>query len=116
MRLNLPFPAPELWPNGRPHHMAKAREAKKARALAFCLALSQKDSVKLSDGPVPVKLTVHPKPYGPAPDKDNCSAALKSFTDGIAQAIGVNDRHFAAPVVTIAERKPGGAFVVEIGG
>lgn len=109
LRLELPFPDADLWPNGRSHHMAKARKVSKAREYAYWLALSKKDDFQRGEGLIAVHLTVNPKP------RDNASAAAKAFLDGIAQAIGIDDRHFASPVVTIGERKPGGGFVLEIG-
>lgn len=113
MRIVIGYPAKELWPNGRPHHMAEARARKKARTEAAWLALSASKPV-LGDGPIPVRLIVHAKQYGPLPDRDNCSAAIKSHLDGIADAIGINDRNFAAPTVEFAPDRSG-KFVIEIG-
>ena len=113
MRIVVGYPVKELWPNGRPHHMAKHRATKKARTEAAWLALSA-DKPVLGDGPIPVRLTVHAKPHGPLPDRDNCSAAIKAHLDGIADALGINDRNFASPVVTFAPERSA-KFVIEIG-
>jgi hypothetical protein len=64
---------------------------------------------------VRVHIVVHAKPKGPLPDRDNCVAAAKAYLDGIAQRLGVNDRHFATPTVEFAAPRDG-RFVIEIGG
>lgn len=113
MRLDLPYPHKDLWPNGRAHWAAKAREVKKHRGWALLLAKGHRGLV-LADGTLPIHITVHGKPSGPLPDRDGVVSASKSYLDGIAEAIGVNDRHFAAPTVEFApERKS--RFVIEVG-
>jgi crossover junction endodeoxyribonuclease RusA len=113
MRLSLPYPADPLWPNKRPHWSAKAREAKKAKEYAYWLA-KEAGGVSFGNGPMPVRITVYPKRFGPRPDRDNVVASAKAFLDGIAQAIGMNDRHFAAPIVDFAEARDC-RFVIEVG-
>lgn len=113
MRIVFGYPAKELWPNGRAHWAAKSRATKQARQEAAWLAVSAAKPV-IGDGPVPVRLTVYPKQYGPLPDRDNCAAAIKAHLDGIADALGINDRNFAAPVVTFANERSG-KFVLEVG-
>ena len=108
----LPWPNKALWPNGRAHYMVKAREAKKLRAAAGWAAKAAK--IRLGNSPIPVHIVVHPKAKGPAPDKDNCAAAAKSALDGIADALGINDRHFAAPTVEISDKRTG-QFIITIG-
>jgi crossover junction endodeoxyribonuclease RusA len=111
--VELPYPHKALWPNGRAHHHAKAREVKEHRKWAWLATLKAfKGEVPL---PVQIRLTVHPKARGPLPDQDNCSAALKSYLDGIADAINVNDRDFAAPLVSYSHRTKHGGFVIEVG-
>ena len=58
---------------------------------------------------------MHPKPKGPPPDEDNVVASAKNYLDGIAQALKVNDRNFAAPKVVFADRCEHGRFVIEVG-
>jgi hypothetical protein len=108
----LPYPDKALWPNGRAHYMAKAREAKKHKTWAY--NATRAAAVRLGDSPIPVSLVVYPKRTGPAPDADNCIAAAKSYLDGIADALGINDRHFAAPTVTISPERTG-QFIFHIG-
>lgn len=64
--------------------------------------------------PVPITIEVHPKPRGPLPDRDNCIAACKAMLDGIADALGLDDREFAAPKVVFSPERDG-RFVVEVG-
>jgi len=108
----LPYPHKSLWPNGRAHWAEKAREAKKLRTAAGWAAKAAK--IRIGDSPIPVHIVVHPKATGPAPDRDNCVAAAKSALDGIAEALGINDRHFAAPTVSIAPERTG-KFIITIG-
>jgi crossover junction endodeoxyribonuclease RusA len=48
-------------------------------------------------------------------DRTNCEASMKSAFDGIADALGVNDRRFE-PTYRWGEPVAGGAVTVEIGG
>ncbi len=117
MLVSLTFPHKYLWPNTRPRaHAAHRREARKHRkwaALATREAMQGETSFNAGDGPYPIKIIVYGKQRGPLPDKDNCIAAAKSSLDGIADALGVNDRHFEAPTVEFAEARES-RFVVEV--
>ena len=106
------WPHKSLWPNGRAHWATKAREAKKLRQEAAWATKAA--SIRIGDSPIPIHITVHPKAKGPAPDVDNCVAAIKSGIDGIADALGINDSHFAAPTVTILPERTG-QFIITIG-
>jgi crossover junction endodeoxyribonuclease RusA len=108
----LPFPHKALWPNGRAHWAIKAREAKKLRQEAAWATKAA--SLRIGDSPIPLHITCHPKAKGPAPDRDNIIAAAKAAVDGIADALGINDRHFAAPTVTISNQRTG-QFIIEVG-
>jgi hypothetical protein len=109
----LPFPPKVLWPNGRTlNHKFKAAAFRKAREEAAWAAKAA--NVRVGDSPIPVHLIVKPKAKGPAPDADNCVSACKAYFDGIAAAIGINDRHFAAPTVEI-DGERSGQFVICIG-
>jgi crossover junction endodeoxyribonuclease RusA len=108
----LPYPDRALWPNGRAHYMAKNRAFQKAKADAGWAAKAAR--IRIGNSPIPIHLIVKPKAKGPAPDADNCVSACKAYLDGIAAAIGVNDRHFAAPTVEIATERTG-QFIISIG-
>lgn len=118
IRVTLPWPSPLLWPNGsRGHHHAVARAKAKYREWAHIATLEalrgQRPLPTLSN-PIPVKIIVHAKPKGPLPDRDNVVAASKAGIDGIAAQLGINDRHFASPVVEFASPRDG-HFIIEIG-
>ena len=106
------WPHKSLWPNGRAHWATKAREAKKLRQEAAWATKAA--SICIGDSPIPIHITVHPKAKGPAPDRDNIISAAKHAIDGIADALGINDRHFAAPTVTISPERTG-QFIITIG-
>lgn len=108
--IELPFPHKALWPNGRPHHMTKAREVKKHRAWAKLATQADRARPERITGLV---VTVYPKRFGPAPDKDNAGAAVKAYQDGIAEAYGVDDRTFSEPKILFGERCKDGKFVID---
>ena len=112
MTIALPYPDKSLWPNGRSHWAVKAREFKKHKQWASMAMLGA--SFCIADSPIPIHITVHPKAKGPAPDRDNCVAAAKAYLDGIAAYLCVDDRHFAAPTVSISDERTG-QFIVTVG-
>ena len=106
MTIALPYPDKSLWPNGRAHWAVKHKQWASMAMLgaSFCIA----------DSPIPIHITVHPKRTGPAPDRDNIVAAAKAYLDGIAAYLCVDDRHFAAPTVSISDERTG-QFIVTVG-
>jgi crossover junction endodeoxyribonuclease RusA len=58
-------------------------------------------------------VTVHPKTRHPI-DRDNCVAALKSYLDGIADALGVDDRLFNTPSIAFGEPIRGGLLTLTV--
>jgi hypothetical protein len=92
--------------------MTKAREVKKHREwarVATMAAISR--SFQWNGEPIRIRYTVTPK-TAHAIDRDNCVAAMKSYQDGIAAALGVDDRAFAVPEIIFAKpKKPGGIEV-----
>ena len=115
MRIDLPFPDRCLWPNGgaKTHYRKLARLKKSHKEWAWKGAKAARPPT-LGDGPIRVRLIVHAKPKGPLPDRDNCIAAMKAYQDGIAEAIGIDDKHFQEPSVSFAEPR-NGRFVIVIG-
>jgi len=108
----LPYPSSALWPNGRAHWAIKAREVKKHRQWARLAMRS--DRFSIADNPIPIAITCCPKARGPAPDMDSIVSAAKSYIDGIADYLGINDRYFAAPTVTISDKRTG-QFIITVG-
>lgn len=114
MIVTLPWPNKLLWPNGsRGDPRAVAGQKKRHKAWAWAAAKEAGMPI-VGNGKIPIRLIVHAKPKGPLPDGDNCVAALKAYQDGIAQAIGIDDKHFEVPTVEFALPRDG-RFVVEIG-
>ncbi len=86
--VELPWPPKELNPNARVHHYAKARAAKHYREAAYWLTVAAQA--------LPGKhldITFLP-PDARRRDLDNMLASAKNALDGLADAIGVNDREF----------------------
>jgi crossover junction endodeoxyribonuclease RusA len=109
----LPFPARVLWPNGRTlNHKFKAAAFRKAREQAAWAAKAA--NVRVGNSPIPVHLIIKPRAKGPAPDADNCVSAAKAYLDGIASAVGINDRYFSAPTVEISKERTG-QFIITVG-
>lgn len=105
MRVVLPYPYAALWPNARPHWAAKAKATKAYRFAAKVLLCGADVG--------PVRVTFCPKSRGPIPDMDNCIAASKALQDGLADALGVNDRDLTV-TYEMGERCKDGAVIVEI--
>ncbi len=116
MIVQLPFPNKALWPNGdKPHWRTVSDQKKKHKAWAYAATLAALGGHKFepTGDKIPVRLTVSSKPKGPPADKDNCVAAAKIYIDGIAMALGVNDRLFDAPIVHFSGRNS--SFTIEVG-
>jgi crossover junction endodeoxyribonuclease RusA len=114
MQLDLPYPHKALWPNGRAHHFDKHRRFKAHRWWAVMAAKEAGASPTLGDGLVAVAITCYGRAKGPLPDADNVVAAAKAYIDGIAAAIGVDDKHFAAPTVAYGATRTA-RFVIKVG-
>ena len=110
---SLPFPAKALWPNGRAHWAEKARAVKTHRTDAWATARIAGVAKADPETRVSLAVTVHPKTKHPI-DRDNCVAALKSYIDGLADALGVDDRQFDTPSIAFAEPVKGGLFAVSL--
>ena len=110
--ITLPWPDTILTPNARPHHMALHRAKKKARRDAFLICREAK--VKQVDWAKVVLIETYHNPTGRVErDEDNAKGGLKAYRDGIADALGVDDKNFTSPY-RIGEKRPGGAVVVQI--
>lgn len=92
MHVDLPWPDRRLHPNARVHRMAKAVVVKKARAdAAWCAkaaGLCRIDAAAL-------KVTaIFSPPDNRGRDLDGLLSNIKPHLDGIADVIGVDDRHW----------------------
>jgi len=116
--IRLPWPDRDLWPNGRPNRWTRARKVKKARADGFIAALAAKVQYGHS-GPYTLRITAFPKlrPQGGASgfDDDGIKGALKAHRDGIAKAMGIDDRAFTwAEHVEKREAVPYGQIIITV--
>lgn len=114
LKVELPWPARELWPNWRGHWSKKAAKAKTAKGTAWALTIQAtgfdihyKAKERLS-----VAFTFHP-PTRRRYDLDNALAASKALCDGIAEALRVDDVIFE-PTLKRGEPVKGGSVVVTI--
>ena len=110
--IELPFPHKYLWPNGRTHWRLSAPKKKLHREWARLATLAAYPNG--TGGTVNIVYTVYAKPRGPFPDYDNTLAAMKSYQDGIADALGLNDRHFRLAKVVFGGRCDDGKVVVSL--
>jgi len=115
LEIALPWPAIELSPNSRVHWRLVAAAKRIARLEAYALAQQVRGEIKLdARGCLRMEIVFH-FPDDRARDSDNCLTMLKSARDGIADALGTNDKIFWPLVVDYGENMPGGQVVVRIG-
>lgn len=91
----LPWPPIALNPNSRPHYMVLARSKKAYRA--SCGWSAREQGAKPLDGESDARINVHlvfVPPDRRARDEDNLVASMKSGLDGLADALGVDDKRF----------------------
>jgi crossover junction endodeoxyribonuclease RusA len=103
-----------LSPNSRKHWRAKADAT--ARYLRACWAAAReagaKDCHVGHEGRIPVHLTFC-HPTARQWDDDNLEATFKAGRDGVAKAMGVDDKRFQV-TRSIGEKVKGGCVIVEI--
>ena len=90
--VTLPWPPSELNPNKR-LHWRRLSDAKKSYRQA-CYALAKQAGLSVDwEGDIHVWIDFYP-PDRRARDDDNMIASFKSGRDGLADALGVNDKRF----------------------
>lgn len=113
LTIELAMPPRALHPNGRAHHMAKARAAKAARMSAHIRTLDA-----LGGKPLPfTPTTINARWYFRSKrirDDDGLTAWLKSARDGIASALGVDDSKLRMGTHTVEIDRNFPRVVVEI--
>lgn len=114
--LILPWPNKDLSPNGRVHWAKKAKASQQARSEAKVLALLAGWTIgRVPDGRLHLWITFHP-PTRMMPDDDNMLSRFKPYRDGIADALGIDDKRFISHPLVSAEVRKGGQVVVRITG
>ncbi len=110
MKVILPWPPATLSPNARQHWSALAR-AKKAYRHA-CATQAQVQGIRrIEAGKLHVSLVFVP-PNRRAHDLDNLLARMKSGLDGLADVMGVDDKHWSLSIAKADEI--GGMVRVEV--
>ena len=114
--VELGWPAKELSPNARAHFMTVSKAKKIAKNEAYWATKAALPPHYSHDGSrIPVLVTVYPSVRRDR-DGDNFNARLKAAFDGIAAAMGVNDKLFDVAAPIFAEPVKHGRVVVSIGG
>ena len=112
MKITLPWPDRRLSPNSRAHWAVTSKVKAKARKDATHLTYDamQKHLATQAhfagEHRLPVKVTFYP-PDNRRRDDDNMVASFKAWRDGIADALGVDDRRFAPEYHFADAVKPG---------
>ena len=109
--IDLPWPSPALSPNARGHWSKRAKAAKAYRLECFLIAKAA--GIKAPEGKILWTVEFFP-PSRRAYDDDNLLARMKSARDGIADALGVDDRRFVTQFSISDEVVKGGAVRVSI--
>lgn len=118
MVITLPWPDSRLSPNARVHWRAKVAPKQQARirtAWTTVAAAGFKETfhrLAESDGPIPITVTFYP-PDKRRRDDDNMVGSFKHHRDGIADALGVDDRRFR-PHYVFADAAAPGKIEVEL--
>lgn len=114
--LILPWPDKRLSPNARVHWSKRSGAARLARHLGAITALEAGcKGWALPDGRLHLYVTFHP-PTKLLPDDDNMLARFKPYRDGIADALGIDDKRFISHPLVSTEVRKGGQVVVRITG
>lgn len=115
IRVEMAYPDKTLSPNRSTHHMALWRAKKDAKEAASWATKAAMPRNWTHDGSrLPVMVMLHPIAGKAAMDKDNALACAKAHLDGIAQALGVDDKLFD-PTIDIGQPVPRGALVITVG-
>ena len=112
----LSWPPKELSPNARVHWSKKAKAAKKQRSDAHLIALAAGwNRLQFPPGRLHLWIDFYP-PTRRWPDDDNMLARLKPARDGIADALGIDDKRFVSHPLVIQEARKGGEVRIRITG
>ena len=115
LRIELDFPPAELFPNrSRGKHWTATHTAKTnyRQTCAWLTTHQMEDWVPTTEN---IKLSISfVMPDKRLRDTDNCLAAAKSGLDGMADALGINDRQFQPVVVYRSYGQKPGKMVVDL--
>lgn len=94
--LTLPWPPADLSPNAR-GHWSKLARAKKAYRAACAWTAKEQGAKRIEAERLHVSLVFYP-PSRRAFDLDNMLARMKSGLDGLADVLGVDDKHWSLSI------------------
>lgn len=112
---SLPWPPAALSPNTR-QHWSKLSKAKRIyRRACWAATIEQRVHLRgVAGGPLALSLQFGP-PNARRHDRDNLLARMKAGIDGVCDALGIDDRWFAAVTVQAgAVTRPDGCVWVRI--
>lgn len=101
--IDLPWPPKELSPNARIDRRKVAPIKKKHRA--DCYLMARAATRERISGRHHITLMFYPPNDWRMRDLDNLLASMKSGLDGVADALGINDREFDPLTVSMASEK-----------
>ena len=113
--IELPFPPSELMPNRKNgKHWGSTHDIKTgARETAYKATQKAMEAWKEPEGNIPISI-LFVSPDKRHRDLDNLLAASKAAVDGIAEALGVNDKRFRPILIDSAYAGGVGATVVAV--
>lgn len=120
LKVELPFPSPDLMPNRRhgnhwaKTHAVKGEAWKAGHYLTWEAAKRHTGAWHPTSGQVPVTLTFCP-PDKRKRDLDNLLAACKPMLDGVAAALLMDDREFDPVTLRRGDVRKNGVVVIEVG-
>ncbi len=112
IKLELPWPPRVLHPNARVHWAKKALSTKIARMAAACCA--REAGIRAGDTDIPQALKVTAifcPPDNRRRDLDGMLSSIKSYLDGIADVLGVDDSKWQIALRKEAPCKGGAVFI-----
>lgn len=110
MTLTLPWPPVALSPNSRVSRFVRAAATRGYRRAVAGEAWARGIDPVQGEGLTLARVVFHPPVGRVAVDRDNAVARFKAGQDGLADALGANDRGFA-PEYAMGPPVPGGAVV-----
>ncbi len=105
-------PPREVSPNARVHWRVKARHTKAYRETAYLATVAVTRAPFAGDGPIVVNVTYAWEKGRQRMDDDNAWSLFKAGRDGIADALGVNDKAFRCGEVEQVRDPEGRGFTV----
>lgn len=114
VRVVLDWPHKHLSPNARVNWRAKHRAVSSARHKAGWATVDAVPRGMFAGCEIVRVRTTFLPPDRRQRDEDNLRASCKAIYDGIADGIGVDDKHFRHAPVAIGEPVKGGLVIVEL--